>query len=92
MLASVVLGAAAQMFLKAGMLIFAETGDRSLYSLVPVMSWLGVELSAGFCGSGFCPFFDEELSLWRVVGIGLILAGVALVTRTEGRAGNSKSN
>ena len=41
-LASVVLGAAAQMFLKAGMLIFAETGDGSLYSLGPVISWLGV--------------------------------------------------
>lgn len=33
-LASVVLGAGAQMFLKAGMLVLAETGDRSLHSLV----------------------------------------------------------
>ena len=41
-LASVVLGAGAQMFLKAGMLVLAETGDRSLHSLAPVISWLGV--------------------------------------------------
>ena len=54
----------------------------SRYELSLAYPVLGLGYPLVFFGALFCPFFGEALAIPRVVGIGLILIGVTLVTRT----------